>query len=665
MQKKSKVLFTGILENVSNYSEENLTKVFNNTRPLFQGIGCRICSMKEDINYRLKEILHNAGFDLIFTREDSESIINRRIGNVEIGIFYIHAPNIEDVILREQEFQNKIKVARDGGAEKVLLYVLFEQGMGHLPSNDAKQMVNILANLDVDVIVATNGKSVQPYSEIMKPDGKKIPVFFSIGAFLTDSEVKRNRTSIIVTVDLGTSNPEVRYLPCYVSKRYNNVKNLILPVNNKRYPSGKTNQLLKEVRNVIKAIVGSKVGLSEDFNITDGRIITESYKYPGDYIKSGASPDDIFSGRLFLEKQSDIQKKILDAYRTTDEFKWAYGNYVIENNPYSEGVEYAMNLIRQFKNDEKPTLDKYRDLYIDMLYMRNVFGFYFVEYFRYDFENKNMGERMTFLQDRALPYYFDTLNRDREAFKILKNKYKAYLRLKEFYGRDIISVESQEDFEIFSSFVDKHNRFIVKPEAALQGKGIHVATLDDYKSKEDMYEELMKLKPIVCEELIVQDQSMAVFHEGSVNCIRVFTYCNGVDAKMIVAILKTGSGGSVVDNGAGGGLAAAIDIETGTVFTDGYNRHGENFLPVHPDSGITFKGFKIPKWEELKEFSCNAAKAMPTMPLIAWDIALSTDGWKIVEGNGHGAIFLYQTITKQGILNRFLEECEFDRYSNN
>ena len=66
---------------------------------------------------------------------------------------------------------------------------------------------------------------------------------------------------------------------------------------------------------------------------------------------------------------------------------------------------------------------------------------------------------------------------------------------------------------------------------------------------------------------------------------------------------------------------------------DGYDELC-NVYAKHPDTGLTFKGWQVPKWQELlvlveKIHRTNLSHHV----YIAWDFALSDDGWVLIEGN--------------------------------
>lgn len=108
---------------------------------------------------------------------------------------------------------------------------------------------------------------------------------------------------------------------------------------------------------------------------------------------------------------------------------------------------------------------------------------------------------------------------------------------------------------------------------------------------------------------------------------------------MLTPFLRMGRGDAVVDNGGSGGIFADIDLETGTIFTRGFDEKGSVFL-LHPDSGICIPGFVIPRWREVVELAERLAASFPECKMTAWDFALTDSGWNLIEVNHNGHLLM-------------------------
>lgn len=111
--------------------------------------------------------------------------------------------------------------------------------------------------------------------------------------------------------------------------------------------------------------------------------------------------------------------------------------------------------------------------------------------------------------------------------------------------------------------------------------------------------------------------------------------------------------GTFVASAALNGFDAEIDPETGIVITDGYQESGKVYR-IQPDSGITVKGFQIPRWQEMVELVDALMKELPEYGYIGWDLVLTPKGWCVMEGNNYGD-FMFQLMQDRGFRRDFEE----------
>ena len=282
---------------------------------------------------------------------------------------------------------------------------------------------------------------------------------------------------------------------------------------------------------------------------------------------------------------------------------------------------------------------------------------------------KDMGdkEKRGYMVHHIRNAYVRHLNESAGPDKVekLEDKYRCYQRLKEFYLRDVIEVRDESDLNTFREFAKKHSSFVVKPADYAYGYGVHKLSMEefdyDYKRALDSIlsegnaiheKHPSKVAKMVLEELIIQDESLAVLHPNSVNGIRV-TAVRGKDGKIHVyhPWIKVGINGTFVASAALDGFDAEIDPVSGIVISDGAQENG-HIYKVHPDSGITIKGFKIPKWKELLELVDALMNEMSEYGYIGWDLVLTPNGWCVMEANYSGE-FTFQLINGRGYRDEF------------
>ena len=186
----------------------------------------------------------------------------------------------------------------------------------------------------------------------------------------------------------------------------------------------------------------------------------------------------------------------------------------------------------------------------------------------------------------------------------------------------------------------------------MQGIGIEKVYVTDNTDLKILYEEL-KRKNVLLEE-IVQSNPNVVFNNKSLNTIRVYTVLdkNG-KPQIIKTILRVGIGDSVVDNFHAGGVIYNVDIESGRIINAGYNRDGLHFY--HPGSDIFMLGYQLPNWNELIAYVKELVLVIPECKIIGWDVALTTKGLDVIEGNHDPDSELIELFGGEG---RYYEICK-------
>jgi hypothetical protein len=302
---------------------------------------------------------------------------------------------------------------------------------------------------------------------------------------------------------------------------------------------------------------------------------------------------------------------------------------------------------KYISDDKKNDLSYKKKLYKDILREKIVFGFTnYKEYFMFDFEHRSEQERREFVPSNEYSKIWDNLNVDLTNNKLI-DKYEAYCALKKYYKRDIIKVEAFEDYQKFVEFVNKHKTFIIKEINGSLGHNIFKVDLENNDIK-TIFFKILQIGNCVVEECIEQSKEMAIFHPQSVNTVRVATFYNNDKICKIYAMFRMGRGGNTVDNASSGGIAVAVDLQTGTIMSDGRTKKGERF-DYHPDSNVKLRGTQLPRWNDLMNTIDELVLQFPEYKLIGWDMALTDDGWVVVEGNNRPNINTIQMCLGRGL----------------
>lgn len=313
---------------------------------------------------------------------------------------------------------------------------------------------------------------------------------------------------------------------------------------------------------------------------------------------------------------------------------------------YPARKKYALETVATFCGNDIPEKEK-RRLVRKMVWNKVVYHIDFPEYFLFDVPHLSRSGKQSFIGCEDNTPWADKMNKS-ENRKIFDNKMQTYNRFREFYGRDVCMVTDEADgYEKFAGFICKHPRFIAKPANSYAGVGVALFDLKDYSSGEELYSILMKKykNTVLLEEPIIQVEELAEFHPASVNTVRMPTFRFDDRTEIKHPFWRMGQKGNVADNAGAGGIFALIDIETGIVFS-AVDERGNSYV-CHPDTGLQIIGYKIPRWEEAKEFAKKLAQVIPDNRYTGWDIALTSNGWIMVEGNAC-AQFVHQIPLHKG-----------------
>ena len=285
-----------------------------------------------------------------------------------------------------------------------------------------------------------------------------------------------------------------------------------------------------------------------------------------------------------------------------------------------------------------------------------------------EFFNELLGasdkKKREYLTYRGRFLYIDYLNK-KEDMHLLRNKWHAYQLLKDAYKREVLLLESEQDFPTFEAFCQRHPTFVVKPVGLGQSMGVRkveVGNANLHTLFNQLFAEIEtenghwnsgNEKGVLVEELIEQGEEMAVFHPASVNSVRMYTINFGDgDIRMWYPCIRIGTGGNFIAAGAVGSILAGINIGTGVVDSPGADEFGRTIL-VHPDTHIPIKGIRIPRWRQLCQKAIEMAERVPTLRYVGWDFVYDKHKeWIVMEGN-ENAEFLTQIIYHVGEREEF------------
>lgn len=127
----------------------------------------------------------------------------------------------------------------------------------------------------------------------------------------------------------------------------------------------------------------------------------------------------------------------------------------------------------------------------------------------------------------------------------------------------------------------------------------------------------------VCQELIVQHESIAAIYPDSVNTMRIVTYLTDSGVGAAPVTLRIGRDGALVDNAHAGGVFVQVRPD-GTLGSEAFTEYQERFRN-HPDSGIAFCEHRIEGVERAVEACCRRHLALGELGFISWDVCMDAD----------------------------------------
>lgn len=249
---------------------------------------------------------------------------------------------------------------------------------------------------------------------------------------------------------------------------------------------------------------------------------------------------------------------------------------------------------------------------------------------------------------------------------LLQDKFRFYefCRSKNIYSPEIIGVfrKGQSIWPGNPALILPHNDLIVKHQNGKAGQGINKFTYSagffhDGENNRYTVDDLVSLlckqslkTNIILQESVINHPEWQRFTSGALATCRIVTGKSPENGSIIPLLcsLRMPVGKAVVDNFSKGGFYSSVDLETG-VLTNAIGLKPVNKafdFENHPDTGQKIAGTVLPFWEDLLEFTVQVHTAFKTI-FVGWDIAMTSKGCCVVEGNIGWASRSYESPQKR------------------
>lgn len=257
-----------------------------------------------------------------------------------------------------------------------------------------------------------------------------------------------------------------------------------------------------------------------------------------------------------------------------------------------------------------------------------------IDYVRFEFHKKSGRERNRYL---TIFRYFALNKRMQKGIKYNLSgcKSEEYKFFENHIKREWIIVDKETSQVEIESFIKKHHLVIAKPNNGEQGHGVMKIASDDNNLIKKLLVDC-KTTPYVVEECLHNCEEIAAINSSSLNTIRCYTFIDRYGKPHIMEImLRVGLAGSHVANWGSGGIGYCFDVETGICSQYGIDKLNHPYS-LHPGNNFQMIGFKLPNFNELKEYILELVKLAPSARYVGWDIAITPNGYDLVEMNCPG-----------------------------
>ncbi|HEY0045897.1 MAG TPA: sugar-transfer associated ATP-grasp domain-containing protein [Flavobacterium sp.] len=289
-------------------------------------------------------------------------------------------------------------------------------------------------------------------------------------------------------------------------------------------------------------------------------------------------------------------------------------------------------------------------LYFDMVSSSIKYNISLNEYFLFHFYNMNHEQRMSYA-GTGFMYEYQLKMNPKSKRKVLINKLEFLKVYKDFVRHEFASLtEIAENPKIAEHLLSNTSeKIVLKSSTGQCGRGIEVRNSTDFTA-DTLVTRLKELDNDFVEEYVSQHPVLNELSPSGLNTIRIITQVNKSGAVEILGARLRITVNSAIDNMAAGNIAAFVNPQTGVV--EGPGVYSDITKPeefVHPITGIQIVGFQIPLWKETIEMVTAAALVDTGNRSIGWDVAITSAGPELIEGNHDWCKLLWQLPARKGL----------------
>lgn len=315
----------------------------------------------------------------------------------------------------------------------------------------------------------------------------------------------------------------------------------------------------------------------------------------------------------------------------TSVYKW------LMNKRKGTNKERLNKMIEIMANDNHTSKFKIK---MDMYYNILTRGVGYTDYFRGDYYNLTKEEKKTFVTTKSFYKLISYLNDDKYEI-VLHDKILFNTLFKEYLKREFIDLR-ETSFDDFAKFLENHAVVFAKDPVGYGGHGITKIKVSKEKDLKKLYKKLLDQKQYLLEEEIIQSKEVNEINPNVVCSLRICTLYKDGKVYLVGNAFRINQDESEII-GCTNDLYFSLN-EKGKIDSNVIDDYG-NVYEEHPLTHKKFKEVKIPGVKEAFDMCQKAAKKLPQVRYIGWDIAFTDKGPVMVEGNeypGYGILQFYK-----------------------
>ena len=165
----------------------------------------------------------------------------------------------------KEKVTNDVKDLKTNGVDFIIAYIHWGIERVHTTTPYQQKTAREMACAGVDYIIGSHPHALQPYDEI-EVNGKKVPIIYSMGNFLSSSRLGQcTRDTIVLQLTLQKQDGACRlskneYVPCQIFDYFEEKNYPIIPLINK-FNGGIISPTFEKSIKRIKKILGNKINI--------------------------------------------------------------------------------------------------------------------------------------------------------------------------------------------------------------------------------------------------------------------------------------------------------------------------------------------------------------------------------------------------------------------